>query len=225
MSDPSSDPLSDSQSTSKTHTLIRRAVLLMFCLAVLACVFVIIQSCSWRQQPSLMRFARGSLHKLQVLPNPPPQPALVFRDGKGMDVRLSDDRGRLVLLNVWASWCPPCVREMPSLDALQAARGGDHFVVRAISLDSNIKDAQAFYKKKNLTHLSLYQDPSMSLSAHLGSKSIPISVLYDKNGREIARITGEVNWQSREVQALLDAVLPDGPGRLETGDVEGDVNE
>lgn len=209
--------MSHPHSSSKTQTLTGRVALFMLLVAVLACILVIIQSCSYKEKPGLMRFARGSLHKLQVLPNPPPAPALVFRDKNGLEVRLSDFKGRLVLLNVWASWCPPCVREMPSLDGLQAARGGQEFTILAVTLDNNMEDPQRFYKRKNIRHLDLYQDPSISLTSQLGVKSIPISVLYDRNGHEIARIPGEVDWQSQEVDDLLDAVLPSNSNQNSPG--------
>ncbi len=181
---------------------------LMLALAVIASVFVIVQSCSVTKKPSLMRFTKGSLKKLVVLETPPPMPVLAFKDAQGLDVRLTDFRGKTVLLNVWATWCAPCVAEIPSLDALQAEHGKNSFVVIAVSMDRHIDDAASFYKKTGIENLALYIDPTFSISAKVGVQGLPISIFYTPNGQEIARIPGEVDWQSAEVNALLAAILP-----------------
>ncbi len=179
----------------------------MLAVALLACVFVIIQSCSLEQKPSLQRFAKGGLKKLQVLQTPPPQPQMTFKTVDGSEIRLSDFRGKTVLLNVWATWCVPCVAEIPSLDQLQAEKGGENFTVVAISMDRHIDDAKAFFKKAGIENLAIYRDPSYSISTKVGVQAIPISVFYSPSGQEIARIPGEVDWQSKDTNALLDAIL------------------
>jgi len=180
----------------------------MLFVALIASVFVIVQSCSIPKNPSLMRFAKADLDKLVVLEAPPPMPSLVFKDKDGLDVRLTDFRGKTVLLNVWASWCAPCVAEIPSLDKLQADRGGEDFVVIAVSMDRHIDDAASFYTKAGIQNLALYIDSTFSISAKVGVQGLPISIFYGPNGRELARIPGEVDWQSQQVSALLDAVFP-----------------
>lgn len=179
----------------------------MLLIAVIACVFVIIQSCSIEQSPSLQRFAKGGLKKLQVLDPPPAQPQMTFKTADGGDISLSDFRGKTVLLNVWATWCVPCVAEIPSLDTLQAQKGSPNFVVITISMDRHIDDAKAFFDKANINDLTLYHDPTYGISAKVGVEGIPISIFYNPNGKEIVRIPGDVNWQSAETNALLDAVL------------------
>jgi len=143
-----------------------------------------------------------------VLETPPPMPSMTFKNANGKDVSLVDFRGKAVLLNVWATWCAPCVAEIPSLDALQAEHGGDSFVVIAVSMDRHIDDAASFYKKTGIENLGLYIDPTLSISTKVGVQGLPISIFYAPNGREIARIPGEVDWQSPQVTALLDAILP-----------------
>ncbi|MBL4852833.1 MAG: TlpA family protein disulfide reductase [Robiginitomaculum sp.] len=189
----------------KKYAIILR---LMLALAVIASVFVIVQSCSVTKKPSLVRFAKGSLKKMVVLETPPPMPSMTFKNANGKDVSLVDFRGKAVLLNVWATWCAPCVAEIPSLDALQAEHGGDSFVVIAVSMDRHIDDAASFYKKTGIENLGLYIDPTLSISTKVGVQGLPISIFYAPNGREIARIPGEVDWQSPQVTALLDAILP-----------------
>ncbi len=179
----------------------------MLLIAVFACIFVIVQSCSIEQKPNLQRFAKGGLKKLQVLDTPPPQPQMTFKTADGSDISLKDFRGKTVLLNVWATWCVPCVAEIPSLDMLQAQKGGDNFVVVTISMDRHIGDANAFFDKADIHALSLYHDPSYSISAKVDVQGIPISIFYGPQGKEIVRIPGDVNWQSVETVALLDAIL------------------
>jgi len=191
------------------------ALRLMLALAVIASVFVIVQSCSVPKKPSLVRFApdldqfaKGSLKKMVVLEIPPPVPTMTFKDANGKDVSLTDFRGKTVLLNVWATWCAPCVAEIPSLDALQAEWGGDNFVVIAVSMDRHIDDAASFYKKAGIENLALYIDPTFSISTKVGVQGLPISIFYAPNGQEIARIPGEVDWQSPQVKAFLGTILP-----------------
>ena len=191
------------------------AIRLMLLIAAFACIFVIVQSCSIEQKPSLQRFAKGGLKKLQVLETPPPQPQMIFKTADGGDISLKDFRGQTVLLNVWATWCVPCVAEIPSLDMLQAQsilraqKGGADFVVITISMDRHIDDAKAFFDKADINALTLYHDPTYSISAEVGVQGIPISIFYSPSGKEIARVPGDVNWQSPETGALLDAILSD----------------
>jgi len=179
----------------------------MVLIAALACIFVIIQSCSIEQSPYLQRFAKGGLNKLQVLDAPPAQPQMNFKTADGNDISLRDFRGKTVLLNVWATWCVPCVAEIPSLDRLQAQKGSEDFVVITISMDRHIDDAKAFFTKANINALTLYHDPTYSISAKVGVQGIPISIFYSPSGKELVRIPGDVDWQSAEVSALLGAVL------------------
>lgn len=155
----------------------------------------------------MQRFAKGGLSKLQVLDAPPVQPEMSFKTANGDDISLKDFRGKTVLLNVWATWCAPCVAEIPSLNRLQAKKGGDDFVVVTISMDRHIDDAKAFFDKADINALALYHDPTYSISAKVGVQGIPISIFYSPSGKEIARIPGDVDWQSAEITALLDAVL------------------
>ena len=120
---------------------------------------------------------------------------------------LRDYRGKYVLLNVWATWCPPCVAEMPSLNELAKLRGGEAFEVVTISMDRAPADADAFFLKHKLNHLTPWHDASFSLNAKVRALGLPISILYDPNGREVARVTGEADWASPEALALIDHLL------------------
>ena len=102
--------------------------MLLFGLCAMA--YVILQSCKLPKN-DLQRFAKGSLKKLVVLSDPPVQPVRGFANIDGETMTMVDFRGKVVLLNIWATWCTPCVAEIPSLDALQEERGGEHFEVVA----------------------------------------------------------------------------------------------
>ena len=132
-------------------------------------------------------------------------PELRFVDGDRA-AALSDFAGRTVLLNLWATWCAPCVAEMPTLDALQARLGGPDFEVLALSLDTSGTDAvRDFHARLGLEHLGLYVDPSAGASTALDAVGLPTTLLIDPAGREIGRLTGAAEWDSAAMVAFLSA--------------------
>lgn len=147
-----------------------------------------------------------SLSKLTTLNAPPTQPSASFTTPEG-EVTLADYRGKIILVNVWATWCAPCVVEMPSLDELERLRGGDDFAVVPISLDRKMADADVFYKRTGLTDLPLIHDGTFGVSARLALPGLPTSILYDEFGRELARLPGEADWASAEALALIDYLI------------------
>ena len=127
-----------------------------------------------------------------------------FVDGEGRKTDLSDFAGRTVLLNLWATWCAPCVKEMPSLDRLQAALGGRDFQVVTLSVDRGGRDTvEPFLKKLGVQNLGLYLDPPNASMSALGLRGLPTTLLVGPDGLEIGRIEGEVAWDSPEVVAFL----------------------
>ena len=128
-------------------------------------------------------------------------PAAPFTDADGKPVRIADFAGRPVLLNLWASWCAPCVKELPMLDAI--GRSGRLQVV-AVSQDSGPQPSvKAVLAKLGVGGLGAYHDPSMSLSGALNAQVLPTSVLYDATGREVWRYTGDLDWTGAEAAKLL----------------------
>lgn len=125
-------------------------------------------------------------------------PTLAFVDPAGKKVTLADFRGKPLLLNVWATWCAPCVKELPSLDA--AAGGG--VPVLAVSQDMRPELVAPFFAAKNLAHLKPYVDAEMGLSLHY-KVNLPTSVMYDAQGRELWRVSGAMDWTGAEAKALL----------------------
>ena len=178
----------------------------MILFGLCAVIFVIAQSCQ-SPKTGLDRFSEGSLKKLTVLKTPPPQPSAAYASPQGAQMRLSDYRGKVVLLNVWATWCPPCVAEMPSLDRLEGQLGGDDFAVIPISLDNKAETIANFYSKTGLENLPQWHDGTYGLNGSLALPGLPTSVIYNREGREIARIPGEVVWDSPEAIALIEHLL------------------
>lgn len=134
-------------------------------------------------------------------------PLLSFEDEAGKTLTLADFRGRTVLLNIWATWCPPCREEMPSLDRLNAKRGGPAFEVVALSIDSDRAAVKPFYRETGIKTLREYFDPNGRASAALGAFAVPVTLLIDKNGREIGRALGPAEWDSAAVESLVDEAL------------------
>jgi len=131
-----------------------------------------------------------------------PEPAAVFNDPDGKPVKLADFRGKPLLVNLWASWCAPCVKELPTLDNL--ARTGA-IKVLAVSQDSGPHaSVVAFLQEHKIATLDPYQDPNMALSGALGPDAVlPTSILYDANGKEVWRYVGDFDWTSPDAARLL----------------------
>lgn len=125
-------------------------------------------------------------------------PTLAFVDPAGKKVTLADFKGKPLLLNLWATWCAPCVKEMPSLDA--AAAGG--MQVLPVSQDIQTEKVAPFFAEKKLTHLKAYTDPDMGLSLHY-KVNLPTSVMFDADGRELWRVSGAMEWDGTAAKALL----------------------
>ena len=136
---------------------------------------------------------------------------LKFVDGTGKPVSLSDFRGRPLLLNIWATWCLPCRKEMPSLDRLQAKFDPQKFLVLPLSIDrGGIPAVEKFYEQLGLKSLGIYVDQTGAALHQLGLLGIPATLLINPEGREVGRKLGPAEWDSAEVAAVLreHLVLP-----------------
>ncbi|MGH6942769.1 MAG: TlpA family protein disulfide reductase [Geminicoccaceae bacterium] len=136
---------------------------------------------------------------------PKPLPEITFEDANGAERSLADFRGQVVVLNLWAAWCAPCRKEMPSLDRLQAAYGkGDDLEVVALSLDrGNIDKIKVFFEQVGVAHLEIYRDPEMRASRELRVPGVPTTLVIDRKGREIGRVLGPAAWDSDEALVVL----------------------
>jgi thiol-disulfide isomerase/thioredoxin len=129
-------------------------------------------------------------------------PDATFQDPDGKPVRLSDFKGKPVLVNLWATWCAPCVKELPTLD--QLARKGDIQVLAVSQDDGPHASVVAFLQQHRIASLEPYQDPKTSLSLALGPDTVlPTSILLDANGNEVWRYVGDLDWTSPEAAKLL----------------------
>jgi thiol-disulfide isomerase/thioredoxin len=154
--------------------------------------------------------ARGEVAAFAVADTPLRVPNLAFRDGDGHERHLSDWRGRTVLLNLWATWCVPCRKEMPALDGLQAKLGGPDFEVVAVNIDtSDPEKPKDFLKGAHLTRLGFFSDQKakvfQDLKAIGRALGMPTSVLVDGQGCEIATIAGPAEWDSEDAIKLITA--------------------
>ncbi len=146
---------------------------------------------------------------------PKPVPEIQFQDSEGKALTLQDFRGRVILLNIWATWCLPCRREMPTLDRLQAKLGGPDFEVLPLSIDRNGFEAiTKFYREVGVKHLAMYLDGSAQAASTLGAVGLPTTLLIDRDGRELGRLAGTAEWDSPDMIALINGYLAKQSGGL-----------
>ena len=157
-------------------------------------------------------FARGEVAAVNVAKSPLRVPDLSFQDATGKQLTLEHWRGRTVLLNLWATWCVPCRKEMPALDALQQRLGGPAFEVVAVNIDTRDPDKpKAWLKEVGVEKLAYFADPSarafQDLKAIGRAFGMPTTLLIDPKGCEIATIAGPAEWASDDAIKLINAAL------------------
>ncbi len=131
-----------------------------------------------------------------------------FEDETGASLSLSEWRGKLVLLNIWATWCGPCREEMPTLDRLQEKLGGDHFDVLALSIDRGGVDVvRNFYDEIGIRHLQIRIDPTTKASRTMNVFGLPTTLLIAPDGKEIARKVGPAEWDAPEAIDFFKNVI------------------
>ncbi len=160
----------------------------------------------------LAPLARGEVAAVSVADDPHRLPALTFRDASGAERHLADWKGRVVLLNLWATWCVPCRKEMPALAALQRKLGSENFEVVAVNIDTRDPDKpKAWLERTGVTGLAYYTDATARVFQELKAvgKAIgmPTSLLVDRSGCEIAYLAGPAEWASPDALALVQAAL------------------
>lgn len=156
--------------------------------------------------------AKGEVAAVEVARRPQPAPELAFTGPDGQPTTLSAFRGRTVLVNLWATWCAPCLKEMPALDALQAALGGKDFAVVAINIDTrNLDKPKTWLADNGIAALPYYADPQAGvfqvLRAARKIEGMPVSLLVDPEGCELAILQGPADWASADAKALVAAAL------------------
>lgn len=151
----------------------------------------------------------GDMKKLAVhgTPKATSNASFDLADGAGR-ASLEDYRGKYVLVNFWATWCAPCRKEMPHLSELQAELGGPDFEVLTIATGRNSPTGiSKFFEDIGVTNLPRHQDPEQSLASQMGIFGLPITVLLDPDGREIARLRGDADWASDTAKGIIKALV------------------
>jgi thiol-disulfide isomerase/thioredoxin len=141
----------------------------------------------------------------QFIPTNPPRPApeIGFADSAGKSLSLADFRGRIVLVNLWATWCEPCIREMPSLDRLRAALPDRDLAIVVVSQDrGGDKVVAPFFTKLGLK-LETYLDPKSTVGHAFEVRGLPTTILIDREGRELGRVEGALDWDGAPAKSLL----------------------
>jgi thiol-disulfide isomerase/thioredoxin len=156
--------------------------------------------------------AKGPMAAFLVKADRPALPALSFKDGAGAPLSLENWKGRVALVNLWATWCAPCRKEMPALAELQKQFGSADFEVVAISVDlKGVAASSAYLKETGADNLSLYIDETTKTLDDLQGPGLPLTVLVDRKGREIGRLLGPAEWTSEEAKALVKAAIAEAP--------------
>ena len=159
----------------------------------------------------------GPMQVFQLAPTTRPRPSATWKNAAGKDLTLADFSGKVVLVNYWASWCPPCIRELPSIDRLQASLGGDNFTVVAINIDRGGKPvARRMAKRLKLKHLTLYLDRESKSARNLGVRSMPTTFVFDRKGREVGKLEGGAEWDDKAAVELVKYFIknPDHADKL-----------
>ncbi len=151
---------------------------------------------------------KGHMTTFVVRQKPQDIPAFEFHDKEGATKTLKDFKGKVVLLNLWATWCAPCRKEMPALDNLKAKLGGDNFDVVTISIDrGGIVKPLKFFKDIGVKKLALYHDRTSRLASKLLAFGMPTTLLIDAKGKELGRLTGPAEWDSEDAITLMKAAM------------------
>ncbi|MFN4276665.1 MAG: TlpA disulfide reductase family protein [Ferrovibrio sp.] len=150
----------------------------------------------------------GEMRKLSLSAERKPVAQPEFSDPADQPTTLEAQRGKVVLLNLWATWCIPCRAEMPALDRLQAQRGGKDFEVVAVAQDRGGRaKVEKFLAETKVVHLKPYLDASMKSGRAWGAVGLPTTILIDRQGREVGRLVGEAVWDGPDALKLIDALI------------------
>ncbi len=155
---------------------------------------------------SLKSYATGAMANFVPEAAPAPVPDISFSDAEGASHDLSLFRGKLVVLNLWATWCGPCRHEMPTLDQLEGEIGGDRVAVVALSVDqTGLDDVKKFFAGIKVSHLAIYNDPTAAAGLKFKAIGLPTTVLISPDGLVLGRFVGPAEWNAPEAKSLISA--------------------
>ncbi|HIG44683.1 MAG TPA: TlpA family protein disulfide reductase [Gammaproteobacteria bacterium] len=149
----------------------------------------------------------GSIGSFRWLKSPIDVGEVLIRNEQGEHVALTGFSGKIVLLNLWASWCAPCIKELPALDRMQQRLGGDDFVIVAVSLDSDIDLARQMFTRLSIQSMALYTESAESLGRHFPLDVLPTSVVIDRDGQAMGLLRSSLNWDDPEVDSLVNRLI------------------
>jgi len=144
-------------------------------------------------------FEKPDLKNLVLIKNPKLYENVIFMDINQKNVNLDDFKGKLVILNFWATWCAPCKEEMPSLDDLQSNNKLNNLKIFPINIgQEDISKSKLFFKELNIKNLNIYIDPPITLAKKFSLRGVPTTILFNKEGKEFARIMGSIDFSDKE---------------------------
>jgi thiol-disulfide isomerase/thioredoxin len=192
-----------------TSRVLRRALIVIVSTAIILGIYA-----TWTLRHNRTggpRYEADRLANFVLYKKPEPIPNLVFVDPAGKQRTLEELRGKVLLVNFWATWCAPCREEMPALDRLQTKLGGPGFQVVPISLDRVGMDrVLGFLRQENITHLTPYLDAENKTLSAYALLGLPTSVLIDRDGREVGRLVGPAKWDSPQAITFLEKLIAPG---------------
>ena len=142
---------------------------------------------------------KPDIKNLIIIKNPKIYEDVIFKDLNQKDINLADFKGKLLILNFWATWCAPCKEEMPSLDELQSNSKFSNLKIFPINIgQENISKSESFFKEINIQNLDIYFDAPITLAKKFSLRGIPTTILFNKQGKEFARIIGSIDFKDKE---------------------------
>lgn len=186
--------------------------MISICLALLLTFTGLVAGTSTAFSENLKPLLTGDMAKFAPYDEPRPVKDFTFLNANGKEEKLSDYRGRVLVVNFWATWCAPCREEMPSLDRLQAELGGDKFSVLAVGQDlQGMEKVTAFFEKYKIRHLAPINDKSTQSSRGAGAFGLPATLILNAEGKEVGRLVGPAEWDSPEAKALIRYYMDGAP--------------
>ncbi|QIE55644.1 TlpA family protein disulfide reductase [Pikeienuella piscinae] len=150
----------------------------------------------------------GDMTKLIFHDSPKPRLETTFETGDGAPVSVADYEGKVVVLDFWATWCPPCREEMPSLDRLKAAMADEGFDVVTVSMDrASTEKIQEFYDSVGVENLAIHREPSLRIGSEGAILGMPTTLILDRKGREIARLQGDAEWDGPDATGMIRSIM------------------
>ena len=149
----------------------------------------------------------GTIKSFRWLKSPITVAEVLIQNEQQETIDLARFNGKIVLLNLWATWCPPCIKELPALDRLQHRLGGDDFVIVAVSLDDDLNLARQMFSRLSIQSLELHSQTAESLGRYFPVDVLPTTFLIDSDGRAMGLLRSSINWDDPELDNLINRLI------------------